>query len=54
LLIQYLKRWQQFPSVLQLEREREQRKEIWRKKVQEMLPDFRPILTRLEDGDFTS
>ncbi|KDR24176.1 coiled-coil domain-containing protein 191 [Zootermopsis nevadensis] len=44
LLTRCFKRWQQLPSMMELEREKEQRKEIWRKKVQEFLPDFKPLL----------
>jgi hypothetical protein len=49
-----LKRWQQLPSVLHLEHEKEQRKQIWRKKVQEILPDFKPVLAMLDNSDLAS
>jgi hypothetical protein len=54
LLTHYLKRWQQLPLVLHLEREKEQRKQIWRIKVQEILPDFKPVSAMLEDSDLAS
>jgi hypothetical protein len=54
LLTHYLKRWQQLPSVLHLEREKEKRKQIWRIKVQEILPDFKPVFAKLEDSDLAS
>ncbi|KAJ4443508.1 hypothetical protein ANN_05180 [Periplaneta americana] len=34
--------WQNLSKVLHMEREREQRKQIWRMKVEEVLPDFKP------------
>jgi len=54
LLTHYLKRWQQLPSVLHLEHEKEQRKQIWRNKVQEILPDFNPVLAILDNSDLES
>jgi tRNA G37 N-methylase Trm5 len=54
LLTHYLKRWQQLPSVLHLEHEKEQRKQIWRNKVQEILPDFNPVLAMLDNIDLAS
>jgi hypothetical protein len=54
LLTHYLKRWQQLPSVLHLEREKEQRKQSLRIKVQEILPDFKPVFATLEDSDLAS
>jgi hypothetical protein len=37
-----------------MEREKEQRKQIWRRKVQEILPDFNPDLTMLEGSRLKS
>ena len=38
------KHWKQLPAVMFLEREREKRIHSWRERVQEMLPDYCPIL----------
>jgi hypothetical protein len=38
---------------MELEREKEQRKQIWRMKVQELLPDFKPVLI-LDGSGLTS
>lgn len=39
-----LQHWMLLPQVLFLEREKEHRKKEWREKVQQVLPDFQPIL----------
>ncbi|KAK7788753.1 hypothetical protein R5R35_014437 [Gryllus longicercus] len=44
LLKSALKAWRLLPSVLEEEREKEKRKEFWRQKVREILPDFSPAL----------
>ncbi|XP_034244737.1 uncharacterized protein F23F12.8 [Thrips palmi] len=44
LLRRHLHLWKKYPEVAQLEREKERRKMMWRNKVQQLLPDFRPVL----------
>lgn len=34
--------WQRLPQVLQLERETEERRQRWRMKIWELLPDYTP------------
>lgn len=45
LLRKCLLQWRKYPKVAQLEREKERRKMVWRNKVQQLLPDFRPMLS---------
>ncbi|CAG2055492.1 unnamed protein product, partial [Timema podura] len=42
ILVKCLRDWTRLPEVAKLEREKEMRKNVWRKKVQEVLPDFNP------------
>lgn len=44
LLRKHMRLWKRFPEVAQLDREKERRKMMWRNKVQQLLPDFRPVL----------
>nr|CAD7203371.1 unnamed protein product [Timema douglasi] len=42
ILVKCLRDWTKLPEVAKLEQEKEMRKNVWRKKVQEVLPDFNP------------
>ncbi|XP_063240439.1 trichohyalin isoform X2 [Bacillus rossius redtenbacheri] len=42
LLARCVRRWRLFPAEMRELREREARKSVWRRKVQEVLPDYRP------------
>lgn len=36
-------RWQRLPTILKIEKETEQRRQKWRMKIWELLPDYRPL-----------
>lgn len=42
LLFQYFHQWRYLPTVIQLEKSKEETKRKWREKVWEILPDYRP------------
>ncbi|PSN49566.1 hypothetical protein C0J52_09749 [Blattella germanica] len=49
LLRHYFNKWVNLPFVMQLEREKEKRKQIMRRKVQELLPDYDPHIPVFDD-----
>ncbi|XP_067009930.2 coiled-coil domain-containing protein 191 [Anabrus simplex] len=43
IVINSLEQWRRLPTIQKYEREKEERKRLWRQRVQEMLPDFQPV-----------
>ena len=53
LLKQYFNLWKKLPFAMRLEREKEKRKQVLRMKVQEMLPDYKPMFSIFDYDSFT-